>query len=71
MADNNKRIRITKDLIIKALAYDCPWRADSGAFVHCSYGSRSSNCKPSLCTHCTDIFRTMRKIVDEEIDIDI
>ena len=61
--------RITKDLIIAALAYRCPYRTSkSPVWAACDDGTHRTNCNPRLCTQCTDIFKDMVKIAEEGID---
>lgn len=63
------RTKISKDLIIAALAYRCPWRTDTNPiWAACDDGEHRSNCNPRLCTRCTDIFKDMVKIAEEGID---
>lgn len=64
-----KGVRITKDLVIAALALRCPWRsAEYVVQAHCGRGPRPTNCNPRLCTQCTEIFRDMVRIAEEGID---
>lgn len=66
---SNGRVRITKDLIIAALAYRCPWRTSTNpVLAYCDDGEHQTNCNPRLCTRCTDIFKDIRKIAIEGID---
>ena len=66
-----KGIRLTRNLLIAALAYECPFRVGGDVLYHCDTGDgHPTNCTPHLCTHCTDIFRTMTKISTGEIDFD-
>lgn len=66
---NKSGVRITRDLIIAALALRCPWRTEMNPiWAGCSYGDYLSNCNPRLCTRCTDIFRDMAKIAEDGID---
>ena len=68
MANKSKPVRITRDLIIAALAMRCPWRTCTNPiYAACERGARS-NCNPRLCTRCTDIFKDMAKIAEEGID---
>lgn len=64
-----KKVRITRDLIIAALAYRCPWRTDTNPiWAGCSDGEHQTKCNPRLCTRCTDIFKDMAKIAEEGIE---
>ena len=68
-SNQHQPIRITRDLIIAALAYRCPWRTSTNPiYAACFDGEHRTNCNPRLCTHCTDIFKDMAKIAEEGID---
>ena len=66
----SKTHKITRDLIIAALAYRCPYRTDKNPIwaVCDTGGGHCTNCNPRLCTRCTDIFKDMAKIAEEGID---
>lgn len=65
----NKRFKLTRDLVIAALALRCPYRTDSNPiWAACDNGSHRTNCNPRLCTRCTDIFKDMAKIAEEGIE---
>lgn len=70
METKKKQYKITRDLIIAALAYRCPNRTDkSPVWAACEdLAGHRSNCNPRLCTRCTDIFKDMAKIAEEGID---
>lgn len=60
--------KITRDLIIAAMALRCPCREDTGVFVKCvDLSGHETNCNPRLCTFCTDIFNDMEKIANGEV----
>lgn len=65
-----KRFKITRDLIIAALALRCPHRTTTNPiYADCDdWNGHRSNCNPRLCTYCTDIFKDMAKIAEEGID---
>lgn len=67
--EKNKPVRITRDLIIAALAYRCPNRTDTNPiYAACvDFSGHRTSCNPRLCTHCTDIFKDMAKIAEEGI----
>lgn len=62
--------RITRDLIIAALAMRCPHRTDTNPiYAACvDFSGHRTNCNPRLCTRCTDIFKDMAKISEEGIE---
>ena len=66
----SKPHKITRDLLIAALAYRCPHRTDTNPiYAACDdFSGHRSNCNPRQCTRCTDIFKDMAKIADEGID---
>lgn len=58
--DNKKKTRITKELVIGALALRCPNRKGGGVFHCCDCGDgHPTNCNPRLCTWTIDFFRDM------------
>lgn len=65
-----KPVKITRDLIIAALAYRCPFRTSTNPiYAACEdFSGHRTNCNPRLCSRCVDIFKDMRKIADEGID---
>lgn len=63
------KAKITRDLIIAAMALRCPCREDEGVSVRCvDLAGHETNCNPRLCTFCTDIFKDMAKIASGEIN---
>lgn len=69
---NNNGVRITRDLLAKALTWTCPYYIHDGAFSHCDTGDgHPTNCggPAQLCTRVTDIFQTMVKIQNGEIEV--
>lgn len=63
------KAKITKDMIIAAMALRCPCREDNGPFAKCvDLAGHETNCNPRLCTFCTDILKDMAKIASGEID---
>ena len=63
-----KRTAITKDLIIAALAYRCPFRTDTNPIYAACEGETQTNCNPRLCSRCTQIFKDMAMIAEQGID---
>jgi len=65
------KVKITRDLLAKALTYHCPFYTREGVFSSCCQGGRRTNCGgvAMLCTHVTDIFRTMTQIANGEIEV--
>ena len=64
-------VKITRDLLAKALTWHCPWYTRDGIASCCNQGGRRTNCggPAQLCTHVTDIFVTMKKIAEGEIEV--
>jgi hypothetical protein len=64
-------IKITKDLLAKALTWHCPYYTRDGVSSYCLQGDRRTNCcgTAMLCTQVTDIFQTMAKIQNGEIEV--
>ena len=64
-------VKITKDLLAKALTWHCPFYTRDGISSCCDQGGRRTNCGGAamLCTHVTDIFHTMVKIKNGEIEV--
>lgn len=65
-----KRTKLSKDLLVKALVWNCPHYSREGAFSCCIHfdGTRS-NCVHATCSQVFDIFRTMAKIDNGEIEV--
>jgi hypothetical protein len=70
-ASGAAKVKITRDLLAKALTYHCPFYTREGVFSCCNQGGRRTNCGGAamLCTHVTDIFRTMAKIAKGELEV--
>ena len=70
-ASNGPKVKITRELLAKALTWHCPWYTREGVFSCCDMGGRRTNCGGAamLCTHVTDIFKTMKQIADGEIEV--
>lgn len=68
-SDNNGRkgVKISKELIIGALALRCPNRKGSGVFYRCDCGDgHPTNCNPRLCMHTISFFDDMVAIAKGE-----
>lgn len=75
-AKNSKQIRITRDLLARALTYHCPRYTHGGGNGAPPWacdnmdGTYSNCCGPAqLCSQVFDIFRTMAKIHNGEINV--
>ena len=64
-------VKITRDLLAKALTWHCPYYSRDGIASCCNQGGRRTNCggPAQLCTHVTDIFHTMNAIAAGEIEV--
>ena len=64
-------VKITRDLLAKALTWHCPFYTRDGIASCCNQGGRRTNCggPAQLCTQVTDIFVTMKKIAEGEIEV--
>ncbi len=65
-----KRTRITRQLLTDALVYNCPRYYHNG-FASCceNMDGTYSNCVKDHCSQVSDIFRTMQKIADGEVEV--
>lgn len=64
--------RITRQLLTDALVYNCPRYTRDGFASRCSnLDGTFSNCtgKSGGCSYVSDIFQTMQKIADGEIEV--
>ena len=71
-ASNGPKVKITRELLAKALTWHCPFYTRDGVFSRCDTGDgHPTNCSgpAQLCTHVTDIFQTMVKIEKGEITV--
>ena len=65
-------VRITRELLAKALTWHCPFYTRDGVASRCDDGDgHPTNCGGAamLCTRITDVFRTMVKIQNGEIEV--
>ena len=65
-------VKITRDLLAKALTWNCPYYSRDGVASCCTQGGKPyTNCQgpAQLCTQVTDIFVTMKKIAEGEIEV--
>ena len=75
LQDHN-RVKITRDLLTKALVWECPRYTRGGGtktppHACSSFDGTFTNCPGSagLCAQVTDVFRTMVRISKGEIDV--
>lgn len=63
---DKKGIRLTKDLVIAALAMRCPNRKHTGPYYYiCDSGDgHPTNCNPRLCMHTISFFDDIRDIAN-------
>ena len=68
--DKPKRTKISRRLLIDALVWNCPRYTRSGAFSTCDQlDGTFSNCVKDQCSQVFDIFRTMVRIDNGEIEV--
>ena len=66
------KVKITRDLLAKALTWHCPYYTRQGFASCCDTGDgHPTNCSgpAQLCTRVTDIFKTMTLIQKGEIEV--
>lgn len=65
-----KTIKITRQLLIDALVWNCPLYKKDGALSRCNnLDGTYSNCVKGQCSRVSDIFSTMVKIKNGEIEV--
>ena len=65
-----KRTKISRQLLVDALVWNCPRYTRSGAFSACNhFDGTYSNCVKDKCSQVFDIFKTMAKIDAGEIEV--
>lgn len=62
--------KITRQLLIDALVWNCPFYTKDGALSRCAnLDGTYSNCVKGQCSQVSDIFSTMVKIQNGEIEV--
>lgn len=70
MESKKKRpLKLSRQLLIDALVYNCHSYEGDGFCSHCSQGGVRSNCVKENCSRVGDIFRTMQEIADGKISV--
>lgn len=65
-----KRTKISRQLLVDALVWNCPRYTRQGAFSACDhFDGTYSNCVKDKCSQVFDIFKTMVKIDNGEIEV--